>query len=98
VWLFRTAESLSYDFRTILHFADVFHLQQYSPLVALHVARSFPNLVVSLITVIQHIFIFTQIVAMLLYQMGLTIIKKKIFPDLIMMLEACIWKKLFYYM
>jgi hypothetical protein len=22
VWLFRTAESLSYDFRTILHFAD----------------------------------------------------------------------------
>jgi len=23
VWLFRTAESLSYDFRTILHFADV---------------------------------------------------------------------------
>jgi hypothetical protein len=25
VWLFRTAESLSYDFRTILHFADVAH-------------------------------------------------------------------------
>ena len=23
MWLFRTAESLSYDFRTILHFADV---------------------------------------------------------------------------
>jgi hypothetical protein len=23
VWLFRTAESLSYDFQTILHFADI---------------------------------------------------------------------------